>query len=150
MSEGLTADEVLALRETLACGEIHRVILNYARGVDQRNYELVRDCFHDDARIDYSVFAGSPDELVLWLERSQPNADRVSHLLGAPHIEFAPDGQRAEVETSCIQTAVLPRDEQGRVFRALSGLRFLDRFERRGVAWRIADRRNVPDWSARV
>jgi hypothetical protein len=136
-----------ALREWQAEREITRVILDYALGVDQRNHPRVRACFHADARIDYGSFAGGPDALVDWLERSQPQADRTWHGFGVPRIALDLDAGCAEVESYCLVVNVLPRDTEGVARQTVSGLRYLDRFERRGDAWRIAERRNVADWS---
>jgi hypothetical protein len=136
-----------ALREWQAEREITRVILDYARGVDQRDYPRVRDCFHPGARIDYGSFGGGPDALVEWLERVQPQLDRSSSLFGPPRIELDLERGCAEVESHCLSVQVLPRDDEGVSRQTLAGLRYLDRFELRDGAWRIVERRNVADWS---
>jgi SnoaL-like domain len=136
-----------ALREWQAEREITRVLLDYARGVDQRNYRLVRGCFHASARIDYGSFGGGPDALVDWLEELQPRVDRSSNLFGPPRIDLDLDRDCAEVESYCLSVQVLPRDADGVAHQTLAGLRYLDRFELRNGAWRIAERRNVADWS---
>jgi hypothetical protein len=146
----LSAEELAGLRAVLAERAISAVILDYARGVDQRDYPAVRHCFHPDARIDYGVFAGGPDALIGWLERIQPQLDRSSHFFAPPRVQLDLSGGRAEVETSCIQVAVPPRDPRGAARRRISGLRYLDRFEQRAGVWRIAERRNVPDWTAQL
>jgi hypothetical protein len=150
MSSELDAQELAGLRALLAERAIAAVILDYARGVDQRDFELVRRCFHADARIDYGSFAGGPEALVDWLERIQPQLDRSSHFFAPPRIQLDLEAGGAQVETACLQTAVPPRDAEGVVRRRISGLRYLDRFERRAGVWRIAERRNVPDWTAQL
>jgi hypothetical protein len=139
--------EERALREWQAEREITRVILDYARGIDQRNYRLVRSCFHPGARIDYGSFGGDPDALVEWLDRIQPGLDRSSSQFGPPRIDLDLEGGSAEVETYCLSVQVLPRDPEGVARQTLAGLRYLDRFELRSGAWRIVERRNVADWS---
>ena len=136
-----------ALREWQAEREITRVILDYARGVDQRDYPRVRACFHAGARIDYGSFGGSPDALVDWLERVEPQVDRSSSHFGPPRIELDLERGTASVETCCLSVQVLPRDADGVARQTLAGLRYLDRFELRDGAWRIVERRNVADWS---
>ena len=136
-----------ALREWQAEREITRVILDYARGVDQRDYPRVRACFHAGARIDYGSFGGDADALVRWLERIQPQADRTSSHFGPPRIELDLDAGSAEVETYCMALHVLPREADGSAHQTLAGLRYLDRFELRAGSWRIVERRNVADWS---
>jgi hypothetical protein len=136
-----------ALREGQAEREITRVILDYARAVDQRDYARARACFHPDARIDYGSFGGGPEGLVDWLERVQPQVDRSWNQFGPPRIELDLTQGRAEVETYCLSLQVLPRDPDGAARQTLAGLRYLDRFELRGGTWRIAERRNVADWS---
>jgi hypothetical protein len=142
----LSADDC-ALQEWQAEREITRVLLDYARGVDQRNSRLVIACFHRDARIDYGSFGGSPDALAEWLERVQPRIDRSYNLFGPPRIELDLERDFAEVESYCLSVQLLPRDAEGVAHQTLAGLRYLDRFERRDGAWRIAERRNVADWS---
>jgi len=136
-----------ALREWQAEREITRVILDYAHGLDQRNYARVRACFHADAHIDYGSFGGGPDALIDWLESLQPKIDRSSHQFGPPQIALDLEGGSAEVETYCLVVQVLPREPDGVARQTLAGLRYLDRFELRAGAWRIAERRNVADWS---
>lgn len=136
-----------ALREWQAEREITRVILDYARGVDQRDYPRVHGCFHAGARIDYGSFGGDPDALIEWLERIQPQIDRTSSHFGPPRIDLDLDRGMAEVETCCLAVQVLPREPDGAARQTLSGVRYLDRFELRGGSWRIVERRNVADWS---
>jgi len=136
-----------ALAEWQAEREITRVLLDYARGVDQRNPRLVLRCFHPDARIDYGSFGGDPESLVDWLERVQPRVDRSYNLFGPPRIDLDLERESAEVESYCLAVQVLPRDEAGICYQTLAGLRYLDRFELREGSWRIAERRNVADWS---
>lgn len=135
------------LREWQAEREITRVLLDYARGVDQRNPRLVLGCFHRDARIDYGSFGGGPEALVGWLERVQPRVDRSYSLFGPPRIELDLERACAEVESYCLAVQVLPRDAEGVAHQTLAGLRYLDRFELREGSWRISERRNVADWS---
>jgi hypothetical protein len=126
---------------------IERVLRTYARAADHRDAARILDCFHPDARIEEGEFSGGPDALVDWLEALQPSVDRTAHLLGPPLIELDVPGGSAEVESSCVQVRVLPRDAQGVTHQALLGLRWVDRFELRSGSWRIASRRGVTDWS---
>src|SRR5437667_429045 len=44
--------------------EINEVVTRYCRGVDRRDWELVRSCYHPDAIDDHGRFVGGPDEFV--------------------------------------------------------------------------------------
>ena len=44
--------------------EIEEVVLRYCRGIDRRDFELVRSCYHPDARDRHGSFDGTVDEYV--------------------------------------------------------------------------------------
>ena len=45
-----------SITKLLAESEIRDVIFRYCRGVDRKDFALVRSAFHDDATLDYSPF----------------------------------------------------------------------------------------------
>jgi hypothetical protein len=104
------------------------------RARDDKQWQLLRDCYHPDARIFLSWFDGSPSEFVT---SSQRMADRPGghalHELGPTLVRL--NGDRALADTSC---AILMR----RVFEGvecdLTGYcRHRSRVERRAGHWRL-------------
>lgn len=124
--------------------EIRRVLLQYARGVDRLDLDLVRACYHPDATDSHGSFEGTVDEFVTWVARVLRRYDATMHLLGSPLIELI-DDRTAAVETYGMafhRTAGGPPEHN-----LVTGFRFVDRFECRDQEWRIAHRIAVSEWS---
>lgn len=136
--------------ELWAEAQIRKVLLRYSRGIDRLDLELVRSCYHPDAIDSHGSFVGTVDEFVTWVERVLRRYDLTMHLLAGPLIELAPapgpDGPTvAAVETYGM---AFHRAGGGPPERNLvTGFRFLDRFECRDGAWRIAHRVATTEWS---
>lgn len=138
--------------ELLARAEIEDVLLRYYRGIDRMDWPLVEDCFFADAHVDFGCFefAGDRTAFLAWLQEPQmvPAFERTMHFAGNRLVEV--DGDVAHTETYCIAhhrgTDAHP---WGTAF-ALNWLRYLDRFERRDGAWRIARRVVLVEWGAKL
>ena len=118
------------------------VVLRYARGVDRRDWDLVRACFGDDATVEGSRFSGPIDE---YLARLRPGVEAfptTMHFMGNQLVEI--DGDRASAETYAIAHHFA--DPEGRDERIVMGVRYLDDLERRDGRWVIVHRRAVSDW----
>lgn len=134
------------LQELSDRAEINDVLMRYLRGIDGGDHELVRSCFHTDARFEFAAaFAGDIDLLLENIRTHSPTYKRTFHLAGNVLIEL--DGDTAQTETY-----VAGFEETSDVHPLGAGvfltiwLRYLDRFERRDSTWRIAERRAVFDW----
>lgn len=147
------------LADLLARQEIEDVVLRYCRGIDRRDFELVRSCYHPDALDHHGSFSGGIDDYVLWVERLTSRYRWTMHLVGNVLVEFAPerDGRgealRAAGETYgvSLHRAAEGEDTEARPWLDLvTGFRYLDRFERRDGAWRIAERTALGEWSRRL
>jgi hypothetical protein len=131
--------------------EIWGALCRYARGVDRGDYELVRSTYHDDAHDDHIDYKGGIDGLVAWLGERFAGVDNSTHFLGNCLIEFAaPD--LAFVETYYASRRLRPPTEAERAelgpddaLCRQSWGRYLDRFERRDGAWKVARRIVVID-----
>jgi hypothetical protein len=123
--------------------EIIRCLTRYARGVDRHDNELIKSAFHSDAIARHGTFAGNPDQLVVWV-----NGLHSGHTRGHQHFlsNFSFDIQGETAFTEAYVKFVLWRKHTARV--DISGGRYVDRFERRGSGWRIADRTVVVDWTS--
>jgi len=132
----------------IARQEIADAMHRYARGVDRGDWDLVRSAYHPDAFDDHVEFRGGVDALVAWLDERFAGADNSSHFLGSSLVEFA-DAGTALVETYFISSRLRApgahdaRAEQGDAVCRQSWGRYVDRFERRDGAWKVADRRVV-------
>ncbi|GGM94377.1 hypothetical protein GCM10011609_34820 [Lentzea pudingi] len=140
----------MKIEELLARTEIHDVLLRYCRGLDRVDMNLVRGAFHDDAWVQFpeSLHTGSVDGFVEFLSAEMPRFVRTMHFLGNSLIDFdGPDV--AHVET------YLQADHQGSDEHHWKNdtvklwARYLDRFEKRDGAWRIARRKLSVDWMYR-
>jgi hypothetical protein len=116
---------------------IRKVLSTYAMAIDRGDLDLLATCYWDDADEDRGRFSGSLSEFLAWLADTLAEFESCWHLLGEPWIEI--DGDVAAVETPCLGHHRL-RDG---VTDRLIPCRYVDRFERRGGAWRIARRRVV-------
>ncbi len=120
--------------------DIRNVLARYCRGVDRLELDLVRECFHPDARDDHGAFNGGVDELLDWIGRLLPRYGVTVHRLANILVEFHPDRDDvARVETYGVADHQTPGGQ--RQLNLSIAFRYLDRFERRdGSGWRIADR----------
>src|SRR4051812_2291046 len=84
------------LRLLLAERLITRVLMRYCQGVDRRDWEMVRSCYHDDAVDNHGAFVGGPDAMVEWLQDRHRTAVLTSmHMLTNVSIRFADDTRLA-------------------------------------------------------
>lgn len=89
--------------------EIHELLARYARGVDDRDWELYRSVFTDDATIDYSsagAIAGSRDEVVAWFEQNFGVIPWTQHYI--TNVEIDLDGDAARVRAMFYNPMQLP------------------------------------------
>jgi hypothetical protein len=123
---------------------VQDVLLRYCRGVDRRDYALVRSCYHDDAYDFHGSYEGGPDGFIEHLKRNA-RWDRTMHVIANQLIEV--DGDVARCESYCV--SYHRRDPTGteEAEDMVIGLRYVDRVERRKGEWRIARRICAMEWS---
>lgn len=117
------------------------LVMRYCRGVDRRDFVLVRALYHDDA-IDHhgAMFRGGPDEFVAWLPQAMAPWELTRHEI--QNSVFAIDGDRAEGEH--LVRAWHRTHPPGRREVIVDG-RYLDRYERRDGVWKFSHRALVFD-----
>ena len=131
--------------QLLAEREIRRRMLDYCRGVDRCDADLVASTYHPDAIDDHGSFQGSGHELARFAtEALLEHYESTMHTIGDSIIDFT-DDTTAYVETYVYADHRAKDDEGERLERF--GARYLDRFEQRHGAWRVADRVVVVEWS---
>jgi hypothetical protein len=146
-----------AMKSLVDRTEIRDTLLRYCRGVDRRDWELVRAAFFEDCEFDHADFHGKRDEFIAWLSERHDAAGfrKSSHLLSNCLIEFS-GADAAVVETYFTARLEFGEDSGGHraMLSAAEGAggsraevlgRYIDRFERRAGQWRSARRRTVFD-----
>lgn len=126
------------LNELVAKNEIEEVLFRYARGIDRRDWDAVRSCFHPDAVDHHGEFNGTPSYFIEWVSKRHANVPFSLHFLGNCLIEFI-DDNRAAVETYFIAM----QRREGTDYEVFA--RYCDLFEKRQDVWRIAARKVVYD-----
>lgn len=120
---------------------IRDCLATYCRAVDRLDRELLLSVYHEDAVDDHGVFVGGREEFADWVIAYHSRAQHATqHIITNHTCEL--DGDVAHCETYYMFAAM---NVEGAPL-ALSGGRYLDRFERRGGRWAIALRKVVSDW----
>lgn len=131
---GIDAELERKLREQIDRSEIHRVMLRYARGLDRLDNALARACYWDDAIEDHGHFVGTPDDFLIYADRTTLMFESVQHAI-LNHICDL-QGDEAFAETYFQFTGVTA----GEGANFVSTGRYVDHFQKRGGEWRIAGR----------
>jgi SnoaL-like domain len=139
--------QALAARQanTEAREQVTEVLHRYARGWDREDEDSIRDCFWPESTHQHGAFKGLSHDFVAASYKATRNVKLMSHMITNVSIEVA--GSRALSE--CYFFALHRRASKtgpGNVDWILKG-RYIDRFERRGDTWKIAQRRGVHDFS---
>jgi hypothetical protein len=121
---------------------IRECIVRLARGEDRRDAALITASYWPDSTTDYGVFAGSFDKYLEWVIPGSPAIPVTQHILGQSMIELAGDTARVETHVTSYHRVNMGTEERDTVI----GGRYLDRLEKRGGEWRIAERTMLYDW----
>jgi SnoaL-like domain len=128
-------------------------LFRYVRGVDRRDWGLVRSAYHAGAYDDHGGYKGDIDGFIRHLERRHATIDQSMHVVGNIVIEFnGPDSALVEAYFVTYQR-LLPEAGDARL-GYLGGQtvgpedavetevigRYVDHFTRRDGAWRILHR----------
>jgi len=132
----------LTLDDLLAREEIADVIRRLARGTDRLDEELMASCYHPDGFDDHNAFRGTGVEFARWVVTTLPHFASTMHFIGPPLIRL--EGETAQADTYCVAHHLTDTSDM------ILGLRYVDRFERRGGAWLIAKRVCAFDWTYTV
>ncbi len=133
------------LEAFLSKQEIREVVMRYCRGIDRMDRELVRSCYHPDAIEVHGSFRGDIEGYIAWVWKLLGRYTSTMHFIGNVLIELA--GELARCESYGI---AFHSTESGEPKHNLvTGFRYIDRFERRDGAWRIARRVTATEWVRR-
>jgi hypothetical protein len=121
---------------------IRHCIERLARGEDRRSAELIRASWWPDATYDYGVQGGSFEEYLAWVVPGADAIKNTQHVLGQTYTELDGDKARAETHVISYHRVDMGAGDQDTCI----GGRYLDRMEKRGGEWRIAERVMLYDW----
>ncbi len=124
---------------------IRDLLVRYFRGVDKRDYKMIRDCYTEDAHNEYSNGTFKSDALdpLIKMISGVERFRATMHFMGNQFIEVT--GDTAKSETYCIahhMTSKSATEEDDMVL----GLRYVDQLVRVNGDWRIKHRVQLRDW----
>ncbi len=127
----------------LARQQIADVIYRYARGIDRLDFDLVRACYHPDAWDDHGAIGGDVETFIAAAREYLAQWTATQHFMGNLLIEIDGDVARAETYAVAYHRR---EDADGNGRDDVFGIRYVDRFERRESAWKIAHRVVATEW----
>lgn len=131
------------LHRLLAKERISERLLDYARGADRLDLDLVRATFHPGAIADYGpMFHGTGAEFADFLGKVHPPMQSHAHHVSNITVSVSgnADGDRAGSEAYVLVRARTIA-EDGTVHDTIAHGRYVDEWERRDGEWRISHRR---------
>jgi 3-phenylpropionate/cinnamic acid dioxygenase small subunit len=117
--------------------DVTEVLVRYATGIDNRDWDLFRTCFTDDCDADYGPIGHwhGADEITEWMRRSHAPAGHTMHRISNVVVHSGEGGARAR---SYVDALVLAADNK-------SGTRAVGYYDddlvRTAKGWSIASRR---------
>lgn len=133
-----------AIQELLENFAIRKVLERYCHACDRIDRDLLESCYWPEAGDDHGTYSGSAAGFVDFVIPVLRTAyEGTTHQLGQSTMRI--EGDRAAVETYVIATHKLAGVTPSAINRV--GGRYVDRFEKRGGEWRIADRTLLIDWT---
>jgi SnoaL-like domain len=126
----------------------------YCKGIDRRDWALVRSCFADDHVHNHGGFTGSPDAFASFAADVLLYVPATHHTIGNVHIDLAADGRSARTEANFIAYHFIeaghlegtPVPTGGKATDWVVAGRYNDRMELRDGVWLIVRRDAVHDW----
>jgi SnoaL-like domain len=129
--------EELADREA-----IRECLCRYSRGVDRLDADMLRSAYWPEAIDKHLEFKGNVEQFIAWAFPLMKGMDQTMHMIG--NVLMTLRGNSADVESYFYGYHRVTMD--GRKVDVIGSGRYLDRFERRGDEWRIAERLVMTDW----
>ncbi len=126
-------------------GEIHDIVMRYARGVDTRDMEMVCSCFAPDCDVSQWGPGLTDRDAMIEYIRGVGHFHTTMHMMGNQFVEV--DGDRAAVDSYAMLTHHRDGRDGARSKLDGSGNRYVERLERRGGRWVITRRGGEPTWA---
>ena len=133
-----------AIDRLLDRAELEELAALYARAVDRGDRELLLSLYHADA-VDHhgNDFHGSPPQFADYVQGATAIFEVTAHYIVNSSYEI--EGDKADGELYFVAYHRMRPPEPNEI--VVAG-RYLDRYERRGGAWKIAHRSIVWDWAS--
>lgn len=132
------------LDELRARHEIEDTLKRFIRGIDRQDWRLALSTYHEGARDEHGFFNGPADEFLERVAQAHTHQEHSMHFMSNLLIDFlASDVAVVESYFLVFQRfgpeapGVLPGNSGVRKFATA---RYVDRFEERNGAWRVAHR----------
>jgi hypothetical protein len=159
LQKGLTVDATQAVEDLIAEHAIQAKLAQYCQGVDRKQYDLVRGCYHDDATDSHGPYDGDVEGFIGFLQARHAHIGSSMHVIGTTSVVFSDDRRRARSEAYCMTYQhLLPGGDDPFAGESDAGTdagswvtiacRYVDVFENRpGVGWKIWRRTVVHEWT---
>jgi ketosteroid isomerase-like protein len=132
------------LQEMLDEFALRKLVHGYCRAVDRGDLAHLRSLYHPDAQDAHGgISSGSAAAFLEQIAAARPYLRSMQHNITTTN--FAIAGQLAEGEVYTIATHTLAAGD--RDVDVVVGGRYLDKYERRGAAWKFTHRAIVTDWA---
>ncbi len=127
--------------------EIEDTIKRFIRGIDRQDWDLALSTYHEGAIDEHGFFNGPAPEFIRVCAQAHAKQQHSMHLMTNSLIEFSARN-KAMVETYCLVFQRFGAEEKGvapgsRGLRKMATARYLDTFEQRAGAWRVAHRKMI-------
>ena len=132
---------------------IRDIITAYAHAIDRRRWGMMEHLFHSDASFRFGVVEGDWRGFVDQARAIIDPCLATQHQLG--QVQFGFEGDTVcHTETYMTAMHTIPAGypipdvfpDKGKIYSAVIAGRYVDRFEKRGGEWRIAQRTGLYDW----
>ncbi len=134
--------QIQAVADRLAVTDVPRT---YARGIDRRDWPLVRSCFTDDCRIDGSRMDAAVDDYLAELRKGVEYYPVTMHFMGNQLATVAGDTASVETYAVAYHWMGVPAGSDHEE-NLVVGVRYHDELVRTPDGWKVALRRVSPDW----
>jgi 3-phenylpropionate/cinnamic acid dioxygenase small subunit len=132
-----------AILELLDREAIRDCLHRYSRGIDRRDFDLLKTVFWQDAIDEHGAYNGPVSEFWAWVDQRTKHWDRTMHALAQTIIDL--DGEEASAETYFTAYHKKPRPD-GTWFDEYVGGRYIDRMVKKSNEWRIQHRIVAFEW----
>lgn len=119
---------------------IRDVLRRYVRGVDRKDWELVRGAFHADAFDDHGPYKGDVEGFLAMVRERHRAVSQSIHMITDSFIEFADEANALVESPFLVYQTVDPEAEGGDVEEHDVIGRYVDHFRLAEGEWRIQHR----------
>jgi SnoaL-like domain len=131
----MTGEQIALLQELKDRQEIYDCVIRYCRGMDRFDREMLRSAYHADALDDHGTYVGGVEGFINhFFQFHSTYQHRTQHHITNHRCEI--DGNIAHTESYYLFRSL---NKDPPLYAMASG-RYIDRFEKRGGRWAIADR----------